>query len=130
MTAGDKNAARQKERIWSGKQSINFRISANIFQVSRHWMMSASISWRGRFTQLSEKMGAGKSTLMNIISGVYQPSSGSLVFEGERLELKSVSHAQDMGISMHFIRNFPCPRRWILPKIYLRADFQKGRAAS
>ena len=44
--------------------------------------------------------GAGKSTLMNIISGVYQPSSGSLVFEGERLELKSVSHAQDMGISM------------------------------
>ena len=43
---------------------------------------------------------AGKLTLMNIISGVYQPSSGSLVFEGEGLELKSVSHAQDMGISM------------------------------
>lgn len=44
--------------------------------------------------------GAGKSTLMNILSGVYAPSAGTLVFNGEQVELKSARHAQDLGISM------------------------------
>ena len=44
--------------------------------------------------------GAGKSTLMNILSGVYTPSGGSLVYEGDRIELKSAHHAQNIGIAM------------------------------
>lgn len=44
--------------------------------------------------------GAGKSTLMNILSGIYTPSEGKLVYDGTEVELKNARHAQDIGISM------------------------------
>jgi ABC-type sugar transport system ATPase subunit len=42
--------------------------------------------------------GAGKSTLFQLLSGVYSPSIGEITFAGKRVELKSVPQAQQMGI--------------------------------
>jgi len=46
--------------------------------------------------------GAGKSTLISLIAGVYEPSSGELLFRGQPLELHSVHQARSLGISAVF----------------------------
>jgi ABC-type sugar transport system ATPase subunit len=46
--------------------------------------------------------GAGKSTLMKILSGVYQPSRGSIAFAGEVVSFKNPKQAQDAGIGIIF----------------------------
>lgn len=42
--------------------------------------------------------GAGKSTLIKIITGYYQPSSGELFFNGERVENLTVPKARKLGV--------------------------------
>lgn len=44
--------------------------------------------------------GAGKSTLMKILQGIYTPTSGTMIFDGKPLELKTIYHALEAGISM------------------------------
>jgi len=46
--------------------------------------------------------GAGKSTLMKILSGVYQPTRGSIALDGVELAFKSPKQAQDAGIGIVF----------------------------
>ncbi|MDD3520514.1 MAG: ATP-binding cassette domain-containing protein, partial [Actinomycetota bacterium] len=41
--------------------------------------------------------GAGKSTLMNIISGVFLPDEGKLLFNGEEIIFKNPNEAQMKG---------------------------------
>ncbi|MFN8590071.1 MAG: sugar ABC transporter ATP-binding protein [Thermomicrobiales bacterium] len=43
--------------------------------------------------------GAGKSTLVKILSGIYQPDAGSILFEGQPVTLRNPRAAQDLGIS-------------------------------
>ncbi len=44
--------------------------------------------------------GAGKSTLMNIINGVVQPDSGSILLDGAEVRIDSPRRAQALGITM------------------------------
>ncbi len=44
--------------------------------------------------------GAGKSTLMKILSGLYQPSEGQLIFEGHPVHFASPRAARNIGIEM------------------------------
>jgi simple sugar transport system ATP-binding protein len=46
--------------------------------------------------------GAGKSTLIKILTGFHQPDSGRLLFDGEPVTLKSVTHARSLGIETVF----------------------------
>lgn len=52
----------------------------------------------GSVTCLLGDNGAGKSTLIKIMSGVVQASTGSMLYEGSPVHLKSPRHAQDLGI--------------------------------
>ena len=54
----------------------------------------------GEVLGLVGENGAGKSTLMTILSGVYQPDSGEIVFDGKPVMLHSPRQAQDLGISI------------------------------
>ena len=71
-----------------------------------------SISFRrGEVHALVGENGAGKSTLMKILSGVYQPTEGSVVFKGEPVSFKNPRQAQTAGVSIIFqefslIKNF------------------------
>lgn len=54
----------------------------------------------GRVHALMGENGAGKSTMMKIIAGVYTPDSGTLTFKGESVALRSPRDALDRGIAM------------------------------
>ena len=54
----------------------------------------------GEVLGLVGENGAGKSTLMKILSGVYEPDAGEIVFAGKPVTLHSPRQAQDLGISI------------------------------
>lgn len=55
---------------------------------------------RGQVTTLFGENGAGKSTLMKVLSGVIQPTSGTIILDGEPVVFNSSSEARDRGISI------------------------------
>lgn len=55
---------------------------------------------RGEILAVVGENGAGKSTLMNMLFGVYAPTSGDLVFEGKSLLPFDTVQAQKHGIAM------------------------------
>ncbi len=55
---------------------------------------------RGEVHAVVGENGAGKSTLMNILSGLYQPATGVIVFEDKVLNIRDPKQSQDVGISM------------------------------
>ncbi len=55
---------------------------------------------RGEVHSLLGENGAGKSSLMNVLAGVYQPDGGEIIVKGERVDLPSPRHSIDMGIGM------------------------------
>lgn len=57
---------------------------------------------KGEVLGLIGDNGAGKSTLIKIITGFHKPDAGKIFIEGEEVELKSVSHAQSLGIQTVF----------------------------
>lgn len=54
---------------------------------------------QGEVHALLGENGAGKSTLMNILAGVYTRDSGTVVFDGEKLEHTTVKSSDAVGIA-------------------------------
>jgi ABC-type branched-subunit amino acid transport system ATPase component/ABC-type branched-subunit amino acid transport system permease subunit len=46
--------------------------------------------------------GSGKTTLLNVVSGVYKPTSGQVVFDGERAEGRKPHQVAQLGIGRTF----------------------------
>jgi ABC-type sugar transport system ATPase subunit len=63
--------------------------------------------------------GAGKSTLMKVLAGVYELTSGELIFEGKPLHLKSPAEALAHGIAMVFQETNLVPSMTVAQNIYL-----------
>ncbi len=55
---------------------------------------------RGEILGIIGENGAGKSTLMKILSGVYTPTSGEILFEGETVVIREPMDAKKLGISL------------------------------
>src|SRR4051812_32482936 len=53
----------------------------------------------GEIHALLGENGAGKSTLIKVLTGVYQPDSGEITFEGKRIAPASPKDAESCGIS-------------------------------
>lgn len=65
---------------------------------------------RGETHVLLGENGAGKSTLIKILTGVYQPDGGTLVFRGAPVSFRNPGDAQNAGIRViyqerHLVRN-------------------------
>lgn len=55
---------------------------------------------KGTIHSLLGRNGAGKSTVVNIIAGIYRQSSGKVLLEGQEISSYSVSDRQNMGIKI------------------------------
>lgn len=68
--------------------------------------LSMSIT-RGEVTSIIGPNGAGKTTLFNLLTGVYEPTSGEIWFDGERIDDRAPHELVRRGISRSFqINNF------------------------
>lgn len=54
---------------------------------------------RGEIHALVGENGAGKSTLIKVLTGVEHPDAGSILLEGQPIQVRSPQHAQQLGIS-------------------------------
>jgi ribose transport system ATP-binding protein len=54
----------------------------------------------GEVLVLVGENGAGKSSLMKILSGIYTKDSGQILLDGEEIEITSPLHAQQLGITI------------------------------
>lgn len=70
--------------------------------------------------------GAGKSTLMNIIAGVFQPTEGTIIFEGNAVQFSSTLEAQELGISIVHQEINLCPHISVAENIFLGRAPKKG----
>ena len=55
-----------------------------------------------RFVAITGPNGGGKSTLAKIIAGIYQPTSGTILFDGEDITNVSITDRAKKGISFAF----------------------------
>ena len=55
---------------------------------------------RGEVHAILGENGAGKSTMMNVLCGLYKPTSGEILINGKEVRFASPKDAIDMGIGM------------------------------
>jgi len=83
---------------------------------------------KGEILCLVGENGAGKSTLMKILTGVDQPDSGRIIFDGKEIQAKSPQHAQSLGISTVYQEINLCTNLTVAENILLgREPHKMGR---
>lgn len=81
---------------------------------------------KGEVHALLGENGAGKSTLMKILSGVYQPDEGDIIFEGQSVSFANPLSAQSAGITIiHQEFNF-FPELTVEENIFIGREFCKN----
>ncbi len=81
----------------------------------------------GEIHALLGENGAGKSTLMNILYGLAAPDAGSILIEGEPVDIESPSDAIDRGISMVHQHFMLVPVLSVADNIVLGEEVMRGR---
>ena len=61
-----------------------------------------SLTVQERFVAITGPNGGGKSTLAKVIAGIYQPTSGQILLDGEDIIHKSITERANLGISYAF----------------------------
>ena len=70
--------------------------------------------------------GAGKSTLMKIVSGIYQPTRGSIVYKGEERHFASPHESEAVGIAIIHQELNLIPHLSVAENIYLAREPRRG----
>jgi monosaccharide-transporting ATPase len=73
----------------------------------------------GEVHTLMGQNGAGKSTLIKVLTGVYQPDSGSVNLDGQAIEPRSTQEAQALGISTVYQEVNLCPNLSVAENIFI-----------
>lgn len=55
---------------------------------------------KGEILALLGENGSGKTTLMNMLSGIYQPDTGAIYVDGQKVEIRSPEDSVKLGIGM------------------------------
>ena len=81
---------------------------------------------KGEVHALLGENGAGKSTLMKILSGVYQPDEGDIIFEGKPVSFSDPLSAQNAGITIIHQEFNLFPELTVEENIFLGREFCKN----
>jgi len=73
----------------------------------------------GEVHTLMGQNGAGKSTLIKVLTGVYQPDSGSIHLDGRAIRPRSTQEAQALGISTVYQEVNLCPNLSVAENIFI-----------
>jgi len=73
----------------------------------------------GEVHTLMGQNGAGKSTLIKVLTGVYQPDSGSILLNGQTIRPRSTQDAQSLGISTVYQEVNLCPNLSVAENIFI-----------
>jgi branched-chain amino acid transport system permease protein len=84
---------------------------------------------RGEILGLLGPNGSGKSTFINLVSGHYQPSGGSIVFEGRELAGRAAHRIARAGISRTYQIPRPFGQQTVLDNVALATLFGGGVAS-
>ena len=80
---------------------------------------------RGEVHALLVENGAGKSTLMKILSGVYQPDEGEIIFEDKPVSFSDPLSAQNVGITIIHQEFNLFPELTVEENIFIGREFCK-----
>ncbi len=81
----------------------------------------------GTVHALMGENGAGKSTLMKILIGLYQPTSGTITFDGKPLDTSSIQKVLHQGICMIYQELNPIWNMTVAENIYVgREPYKYG----
>jgi ribose transport system ATP-binding protein len=81
---------------------------------------------KGEVHAVCGENGAGKSTLMKIISGVYQPDDGTIVYKGQACRFSSSMEAEAVGIAIIHQELNLIPHLSVAENIFLAREPKKG----
>lgn len=70
--------------------------------------------------------GAGKSTLMKVLTGVYAPTSGNIVFQGENVKFENTAEAYEQGINIVFQEFNLCGNLSVMENLFLGNELTKN----
>lgn len=80
----------------------------------------------GEIVALVGDNGAGKSTLIKILSGLYQPSSGQIILNGEQVSFKDASDARGKGIEVVYQDLALVENQSVYMNLFLGRELTKG----
>lgn len=81
---------------------------------------------QGSVHALMGENGAGKSTMMKIIAGVYKKDGGSISIRGQAVEINSPTESQKLGIAMIHQELSPIPEMTVAENIFLAREPKKN----
>jgi len=81
---------------------------------------------KGTVHALMGENGAGKSTLMKVLAGIHKCDSGTVSIMGEKIDITSPRHAQELGVAMIHQELSPIPEMTVAENIYLGREPKKG----
>lgn len=81
-------------------QNISFEV--DLPEGKKSILKDVSLTIGDGFTAFTGPNGGGKSTLAKIIAGIYQPTSGKILFDGEDITDLTISERAKKGISFAF----------------------------
>ena len=80
----------------------------------------------GRVHALIGENGAGKSTMMKIIAGMYRRDGGEMLWRGESVDFQKPADAHAAGISMVHQESLLAPHLTVAENVYLGREQAKG----
>jgi ribose transport system ATP-binding protein len=81
---------------------------------------------RGEVHAVCGENGAGKSTLMKIVSGVYQPTEGTIIHKGKQVQYASPLQSEAAGIAIIHQELNLVPHLSVAENIYLAREPRRG----
>src|ERR687894_1176290 len=81
---------------------------------------------RGEIHAVVGENGAGKSTIMKMLAGVYQPDSGTLILRGEPVTIGDPLQARKLGVSIVFQELNLFPHLSVAANIFANRESTRG----